>query len=263
MLFRLLYRTKHSLETPLSSSCQAEFATRPHGDFFAPQFTAGVPSRSRSRQRFRWVLALVPTLFPLANAHADQHCLAVTFEGVVTQGQAYTHPLTPALDFKLEAVPAGWMVRVLAHGAPRPLHDAAELANPPYRSPTPILISTDFAFRAQDAIAWNPRTFRFFTSSFQVAAAEEAYQATLRDPFHPAAGAALYPLLARAREATLQILDAEIAGGTANQTAAAATVATHFAETAHTVRADLPPTPLGTILGLRFRVTLPASPTCH
>ncbi len=194
--------------------------------------------------------------------HAQQRCDTLTFEGEVARGQAYTHPLTPSLDFKLEAVPAGWIVRVLPHNQPRPLHDAAELANPPYRSPTPILLSTDFSFRAQDAIAWNPRTFRFFTNAAQVTSAESAYQATLRDPAHPAAGAALYPLLAQAAEAKLTIIDAQIAGGTADQSASAARVAAHFEETAHTVRADLPPTPLGAILRLRFRVQVPAGQIC-
>ena len=196
-------------------------------------------------------------------AAAAEPCAGLTFEGEVARGQAYIHPLTPLLDFKLEAVPAGWMVRVLFHGKPRPVHDAAELANPPYRSPTPILISTDFAFRAQDAIAWNPRAFRYLKTEAQVDAAEAAYQATLHDPAHPAAGAALYPLLAHAGEALLTIVDAEIAGGTANQTAGAAAVASHFAETAHTERADVPATPRGAILRLRFRATFPKASLCR
>lgn len=189
-----------------------------------------------------------------------QGCKPQTLEGEVQQGQAWQHAISPTLDMKLEAVPAGWMVRVLPHNGARPPHDAAELANPPYRSPTPILISTDFAFRAQDAVAWNPRTFRFFTTAGQTAEAEAIYQATLRSPNDAAAAARLYPLLTAAPEATLQIVDAEIAGGTANQTAAAATVASHFEQTAHTVRTDLPPSPLGALLRLRFRITVPALP---
>ena len=35
----------------------------------------------------------------------------------------------------------------------------------PTKSVTPLSISTDFAFRAQDAIGWNPRRFRFATSA--------------------------------------------------------------------------------------------------
>ncbi len=194
----------------------------------------------------------------LTTSARGQACAPQTIEGEVRQGRAWQHAISPGLDVKLEAVPAGWIIRVLPRGGPRPPHDAAELANPPYRSPTPILISTDFAFRSQDAIAWNPRTFRFFTTPAETAKAEAIYQATLREPDRPGAGADLYPLLTAAPEATLHIVDAEIAGGTANQTAAAATVASHFEQTAHTVRTDLPPTPLGALLRLRFRITVPA-----
>lgn len=199
----------------------------------------------------------------VAAASPPQACPAVSIEGDVPEGHAYTHPLNARLDFKLEAVPAGWIIRILPHGGVRPPHDAAELANPPYRSPTPILISTDFAFRAQDAVAWNPRNFRFFTTPEQVATAERAYQATLREPNRPAAGAALYPLLQTSAEGTLTIVDAEIAGGTANQTAAAASVASHFEQTAHIERTDLASTPLGRLLRLRFRLTVAAGELCR
>ena len=201
-------------------------------------------------------LLILLFLTPAARCTPAAACKPIVFEGEVRAGQAFLHPINAALDFKLEAVPAGWIIRVLPHGAERPAHDSAELANPPYQSPTPILISTDFAFRAQDAVAWNPRNFRFFPSPEQVPAAEAAYQAIRREPNRPAAGSALYRLLPAAAEGNLRILDAELAGGTGNQTAAAATVASHFAETAHRVRADLPPSPLGQLLGLRFRVTI-------
>lgn len=193
-----------------------------------------------------------------------QSCKPQVFEGAVRDGQAWHQAISPALEIKLEAVPAGWMIRILPLAGPRPPHDSAELANPPYRSPTPILISTDFAFRAQDAVAWNPRTFRFFVSSADTHRAEAIYQQTMQEPDRPAAGAALFPLLAAAPEASLTILDAEIVGGTANQAAAAAAVASHFEQTAHTERTDLPATPLGRILGLRFRLTVPRlSPECR
>ena len=208
-------------------------------------------------RRLCFLLGCSLAAFVYTNGITGQTCKPQILEGEVRRGEAWQHGISPRLDLKLEAVPAGWMIRVLQHGGPRPPHDAAELANPPYRSPTPILISTDFAFRAQDAVAWNPRTFRFFTSPGETVQAEAIFQSTLRDPNDRAAAARLYPLIAAAPEATLQILDAEIAGGTANQTAAAATVASHFEQTAHTVRTDLPPSPLGVLLRLRFRMTVP------
>ena len=58
-------------------------------------------------------------------------------------------------------------------------------------------------------------------------------------------------------------MDAEIVGGTANQTPAAAAVASHFEQTAHTVRADVPATSLGTLVRLRFRVNVANGQLCR
>ena len=68
---------------------------------------------------------------------------------------------TPGLKFLLEPIASGWIVRVLAAAGRGEPHDYAELATPPYRSVTPLAISTDFSFRAQDAVGWNPRRFRY------------------------------------------------------------------------------------------------------
>ena len=187
-------------------------------------------------------------------------CPSLQFDGEVSGDQSFSRSLAATHTFLLERIASGWIIRVLPPGGPRPAHDYAELATPPYRSPNPLLISTDFAFRAQDAVAWNPRGFNFFTSPAQLAAAAKAYEATVREPNRPSAGAALFPLIAGACSAELRILDARIAGGTADQTAMAATVASHFAETAHTVETDTAPTKLGRIVSMRFRVTvLPAA----
>jgi hypothetical protein len=187
-------------------------------------------------------------------------CPSLQFDGEVAAGKSFSHPLDATHTFLLESLASGWIVRVLPAAGQRPPHDYAELATPPYRSPNPLLISTDFAFRAQDAVGWNPRGFRFFSTPAQLAAAAKAYEATVREPNRPAAGAALYPLIAEACSAELRIIDARIAGGTADQSAMAATVASHFAETAHTVETNAPPTPLGRILNLRFRVTVRPAP---
>lgn len=187
-------------------------------------------------------------------AMAQKGCPALTFEGEVQEGKSFHHALGPQQSFLLESIASGWIVRVLSASGVRGAHDFAELATPPYRSPNPLLISTDFSFRAQDAVAWNPREFRFFTSAQQMSIATKAYDATLKEPNRPAAGAALFPLLAEACTASLQILDARIAGGSADQALMAATVAQHFSQTAHTVDTSAPPSPLGRILWMRFRV---------
>ncbi|WP_198137522.1 hypothetical protein [Terriglobus sp. TAA 43] len=187
-------------------------------------------------------------------AVAQKGCPAMTFEGEVQAGKSFHHALGPQQSFLLENIASGWIVRVLPASGTRGSHDFAELATPPYRSPNPLLISTDFSFRAQDAVAWNPREFHFFTSAQQMSIATKAYDATLKEPNRPAAGAALFPLLAESCTASLQILDARIAGGSADQALMAATVAQHFSQTAHTVDTSAPPSKLGRILWMRFRV---------
>lgn len=193
-------------------------------------------------------------------AVAQKGCPALTFEGDVQAGKSFHHALGLQQSFLLESIASGWIVRVLPASGARGAHDFAELATPPYRSPNPLLISTDFSFRAQDAVAWNPREFHFFTSAQQMSIATKAYDATLKEPNRPAAGAALFPLLAEACTASLQILDARIAGGSADQALMAATVAQHFSQTAHTVDTSAPPSPLGRILWMRFRVKVGEEP---
>jgi len=187
-------------------------------------------------------------------AVAQKGCPVLTFEGEVQAGKSFHHALGSQQSFLMENIASGWIVRVLPASGARGSHDFAELATPPYRSPNPLLISTDFSFRAQDAVAWNPREFHFFTSAQQMSIATKAYNATLKEPNRPAAGAALFPLLAEACTASLQILDARIAGGSADQALMAATVAQHFSQTAHTVDTSAPPSKLGRILWMRFRV---------
>lgn len=187
-------------------------------------------------------------------AVAQKGCPSLMFEGEVQAGKSFRHALGAQQSFLLESIASGWIVRVLPASGVRGPHDFAELATPPYRSPNPLLISTDFSFRAQDAVAWNPREFHFFTVARQMAIAQTAYEATLKEPNRPAAGAALFPLLADACTASLQIVDARIAGGSADQSLMAATVAQHFSQTAHTVDTSAPPSKLGKILWMRFRV---------
>ena len=181
-------------------------------------------------------------------------CARLQFDGEVAVGKSFRHTIDASHIFLLENIASGWIIRVLPAGAARPPHDYAELATPPYRSPNPLLISTDFSFRAQDAIAWNPREFHYFTTPQQMAVATRALEASEREPNRPAAGAALFPLLPQACAAELRITDARIAGGTADQSAMAATVASHFAQTAHTVETNAAPSSLGRIVMLRFRV---------
>src|SRR5580698_3517284 len=88
-------------------------------------------------------------------------CRRAVLEGEVRAGDEYVRPMGNGLEVMLEPLASGWILRVLPVSGPRPAHDYAELATPPYESVSPLLIGTDFSFRAQDAVAWNPRQFRF------------------------------------------------------------------------------------------------------
>ncbi|MBS1814103.1 MAG: hypothetical protein JSS87_04440 [Acidobacteria bacterium] len=216
----------------------------------------------------RWIAAGL--LAPILAAHAAnppgkkaKSCV-LTIEGEVKRGENFRHAGPAGLDFMLEAIPSGWIVRMLDSTAPRGEFDYAGLATPPYISPNPILISTDFAFRAQDAIGWNPRSFQYFRTPAVLKEAIAAYrQYTSAPPNAPTAQsqqgmAKLLQLSARAAPAKLEILDAHLIGGTRNQTAAASLVATHFLSTAHVVeQSPTGPSPLGMITLVRFRVSFP------
>lgn len=191
-------------------------------------------------------------------------CLEEVFEGEVRAGQGFERPIGNGLEVTLEPRASGWVVRMFPAKGPRPVYDYAELATPPYQSVNALLLSTDFSFRAQDAVGWNPRRFHFAPDAEayrRLLKAYEAYRTT--PPPSAAAQAELVRVVGQMSEGELQIVDAHLAPGTADQTPAAAAVASHFLETAH--RLDQPQdgraTPLGRLNWVRFRVRLelPAS----
>jgi hypothetical protein len=182
------------------------------------------------------------------------NCTRVVFEGDVRAGEGFEKVFAPGLKFYLEPLRSGWIVRVLAANEPRGPHDYGELATPPYRSVSPLLISTDWSFRAQDAVAWNPRRFRYAASGEAFRRLAGLYGKVMaNDP----SGSAKAVVLASAQpEGLLRILDARIVPGLADQAQMAATVASHLAETPHTVDQSESPSPLGRVEELRFRVEL-------
>jgi hypothetical protein len=184
-------------------------------------------------------------------------CTSVSVEGEVAAGHSFEAALTPELEFKLEAIASGWIVRVIPAHTPRAAHDYAELATPPYQSVTPLAVSTDFSFRAQDAVAWNPRRFRFAASAAEFAKLNALYASAMRGDAQ--ASGAIATLVATQPEAVLTILDAHLLPGTNDQARMAAAVASHLAATPHSVDAGAA-SPLGKLTWMKFRVefTLPA-----
>ncbi len=188
-------------------------------------------------------------------------CQRAVLEGSVHAGEGFARPIGEGLQVMLEPLGwgSGWLLRVLPVGGPRPAHDYAELATPPYASVSPLLISTDFSFRAQDAVAWNPRHFRFAANGREFEGMQVLYERFQRSS-PPPVGVEneLAEVVSRAPEGVLLILDASLVPGTANQAKMAAAVASHFSTTAHTV--EEPATGKGSALGrltwIRFRISL-------
>jgi len=197
------------------------------------------------------------------NPATPAHRVAIV-EGEAQAGQAFERPIGNGLKILLEPIASGWVLRVVPAQGPRGPHDYAELATPPYQSVSPLLISTDFSFRAQDALAWNPRRFRFAAGRASFAELSAAYDQSQRvAKLNRAAEMRLAEsrlalLVSRTPEAELTILDARLVQGTGDQAQSAAMVALHPNWSARQVDqpADGVATPLGRLNWLRFRIRL-------
>ncbi len=185
-------------------------------------------------------------------------CRAISITASLETGKPYTHPLGNGLKLWFEPIHSGWILRVVPVAGPLPAHDYAELATPPYQSVSPLSLSTDFSFRAQDAVGWNPRRFRYATSAASFARLEQAYTNLIQAGATPPAPlqVELSAQIADAADGKLTILDAKLVPGTADQWKMAGAVSEHFTTTAHTLvePPDGRSTPLGSLESLRVRV---------
>ena len=85
-------------------------------------------------------------------------CQTGVLEGEVRAGESFARPIGGGLEVRLDALSwgSGWLLRVQPVRGPRPPHDYAELATPPYASVSPLLLSTDYSFRAQGRCCVEP-----------------------------------------------------------------------------------------------------------
>ncbi len=218
----------------------------------------------------RWEVVRVLLLFGLMSGVGDLlswgqvrggsgACQREVIAGEVRAGEEFVRPVGNGLEVMLEPLASGWIVRVLPVAGPRQAHDYAELATPPYASVSPLLLSTDFSFRAQDVVAWNPRRFRFAASAGdfdRLLGVYGRYRAA--SPAGGAVEAELAELVSRMPEGMVQIVDAKLTPGMANQSQMAAMVASHFSTTAHTLEepAEGKGSALGRVEWMRFRLSL-------
>ena len=194
---------------------------------------------------------------------APARCSEAVIEGEVRAGQEFRKSFGGGLDILLEPIASGWVVRVLPTTGDRPPIDYAGIATPPYRSVSPLLVSTDFSFRAQDAVGWNPRRFRYASSARAFAALQAAYGRVTGVPATSEGDEEALARLASAQPGgVLEILDASLAPGTSDQTPAAGLLSSHFGTTAHRIEQPVGgrATALGRIGWMRFRVQLDLQP---
>jgi hypothetical protein len=185
----------------------------------------------------------------------------------VTTGHVYRRAIGGGLELVIRPEGldfSGWELQIVPTASEEIYPDYAALATPPYQSVNPLLINTAYGMRAQDAVAWNPRTFQWVARPEQYRRAAEAYFSYL-EPRGPHATmdsgkamAALVRLPAESSTGVLRILDARLAPGQADQTAQAAGVTPAAIHEAHTLepldKGESPQS--GGLHWLRFEVTL-------
>jgi hypothetical protein len=150
------------------------------------------------------------------------------------------------------------------------------LATPPYDSINQREVGTTFGLRAQDAIGWNPRNFRFLTDPDAFRKAQKLYFALHSTPDtnrhdrdvvqvaehskpadeRPSASESLMELAAHSATGQFRILDGRLTPGTANALPYAQNWALQQRNIPHTITSTTSPTPYGKLDALRFEITL-------
>jgi hypothetical protein len=219
----------------------------------------------REKLKRRCLLMAALTLACLtAMAHAADACRKVTLEGEVKAGQEWEAAIGDGWMFRvLPIAPSragytGWDL-VVDRDQPAGFPDALYLATPPYRSINEREIGTTFGLRAQDAIGWNPRSFRFLVDPASFREAQPIYLAKLNGSeaaADPNALSRLMELQKHAAQGEFRIVDAHIIPGVADPAPYAQRWAAAAARMQHEEEATGAASPLGALTWMRFRVTL-------
>lgn len=210
----------------------------------------------------------------LAAAQAQNTCQKIVLKGDVSMGHEWKTPIGQDWIFRVIPIqPAnssysGWDL-VVDRDPPAGFPDALLLATPPYNSINEKEVGTTFGLRAQDAIGWNPRSFRFVTDAGDFEQAQAAYRELERlgglrsgprdraTPEQAAATRKLIGLLRSSASGQFRIVDAHLAPGVADAQPYAETWALQSMKTRQSY--DSPgsaPTPLGQLHWIRFSISL-------
>ena len=197
----------------------------------------------------------------------------MVLEGEVSAGQEWKAAFGQGWVFRMVPIQpghagySGWDLvvdRERSLGFP----DALLLATPPYNSINEREVGTTFGLRAQDAICWNPRSFRFLTDPGALRESQKLFQ-VLGGTKPGMRALAASSEEAKAMQSQLKInegssagqfriLDARLAPGIADAAPFARNWALASARMQHTVEqtATGNATPLGELHWMRFSITL-------
>ncbi len=224
---------------------------------------------------------LAAILASVVECHAagppNRTCARVTIEGEVNAGREWRVALGQGWVFRVLPIAAfqpdysGWDLvvdREPAAGYP----DALLLATLPYNSINEREIGTTFGLRAQDAIGWNPRSFRFLSNPAQFKEGRRSFLEVNQSGFAKGSEgkpgtskgrmaetmARLLELEKGASHGEFRILDAHLVPGIADPMPFAQAWALAASQTPHEIEAAPAnqASERGRLQSLRFRLTL-------
>jgi hypothetical protein len=188
---------------------------------------------------------------------AGASCTKVELTGEVNRGQEWKADFGEGWVVRLVPIAgySGWDV-VVDGGTGAGFPDALLLATPPYESINEREVGTTFGLRAQDAIGWNPRSFRFLTKADALGEGQKLY-AELHgsDETKARASHRLMALMGDASAGQLRILNARIVPGVADAAPYAERWALQSSKTPHTAVQGMG-TARGELQWMRFSITL-------
>jgi hypothetical protein len=196
-------------------------------------------------------------------------CKKVTLQGEVKAGQEWKAAFGQGWVFRVVPIASGysgWDL-VVDREQPAGFPDALLLATPPYNSINEHEVGTTFGLRAQDAIGWNPRSFRFLIEPATFRESQRLFEALsgAKQVGPPAAnsreGIAIEHLLKNNRKSAagqFRILDIRLAPGNSDAASYAENWALASQRTPHTFEpvTNGDPSPLGELHWMKFSITL-------
>ncbi len=218
------------------------------------------------------VFVLAGLLPAIGNAAAAPSpiCTKVVIEGEVNAGQEWKQAFGNGWVFRMVPIRpgnsgySGWDL-VVDRDPPAGFPDALLLATPPYNSINEREVGTTFGLRAQDAIGWNPRSFRFLTDPAAFQESQKLFAQFAATNQVPAANSSHGKAMQRQLEfnrksatGQFRILNARLTPGTADAAPYAENWAMQSVRTPHTLTqsSSAQATPLGRIDWVSFSVTL-------